>query len=58
VAHSHIATSDAISRYDLGVLIAQRDGLNASRLRVGRRTDTRSPGALDVRTDSHTTSVG
>jgi dTDP-4-dehydrorhamnose reductase len=40
------------------VLIAQRDGLNASRLRVGREADTRLPGALDVRLDSHTTSVG
>ncbi|MER8260108.1 hypothetical protein [Streptomyces albidoflavus] len=57
-AHGHIAGSDAISRYDLGVLIAQRDGLNALRLRVGQRADTRSPGALDVRIDSHTTSVG
>ncbi|MFE3644271.1 SDR family oxidoreductase [Streptomyces sp. NPDC059169] len=51
----HLAGSDAISRYDLGVLIAQRDGLNASRLPAGRRADTHLPGALDVRLDSHVT---
>ncbi len=51
----HVAGSDAISCYDLGVFVAQRDGLNASRLPAGRRADTHLPGALDVRLDSHDT---
>lgn len=48
----HLAGSDAVSRHELGVLIADRDALDASRLAAGRRADTGSPGALDVRLDS------
>ncbi|MGV4926738.1 sugar nucleotide-binding protein (plasmid) [Streptomyces sp. BHT-5-2] len=48
----HLAGSDAISRHELGVLIAERDALDASRLASGRRAGTGSPGALDVRLDS------
>ncbi|WP_090941024.1 SDR family oxidoreductase [Nonomuraea jiangxiensis] len=45
----HVAGADALSRYDLGTLIARRDGLDASRLPTGRRADTDLPGPLDVR---------
>ncbi|MED7826758.1 SDR family oxidoreductase [Streptomyces chiangmaiensis] len=48
----HLAGSDAVSRHELGVLIADRDELDASMLTAGRRAGTGSPGALDVRLDS------
>ncbi|GGX31780.1 SDR family oxidoreductase [Streptomyces noursei] len=48
----HLAGADAVSRHELGVLIAERDALDASRLPTGRRADTGTPGALDVRLDS------
>ncbi|WUW19506.1 sugar nucleotide-binding protein [Streptomyces sp. NBC_01463] len=51
----HLGGSEALSRHDLGVLIAGRDGLDASRLRRGRRADAALPGALDVRLDSRAT---
>ncbi|MEU5211807.1 sugar nucleotide-binding protein [Streptomyces sp. NPDC020742] len=51
----HLAGADALSRHDLGVLIAQRDGLDACRLPAGRRADSLLPGALDVRLDSRAT---
>ncbi|WP_329309175.1 SDR family oxidoreductase [Streptomyces microflavus] len=51
----HLAGADALSRYSLGVLIARRDGISPSLLPAGRRADTRLPGALDVRIDSHAT---
>ncbi|MFE2531650.1 SDR family oxidoreductase [Streptomyces sp. NPDC059371] len=51
----HLAGPDALSRHGLGVLIARRDGLDASRLPTGRRADSRMPGALDVRLDSTAT---
>jgi dTDP-4-dehydrorhamnose reductase len=51
----HLAGADAISRYELGVLIARRDGLDIARLRAGRRRDTEIPGGLDVRLDCGTT---
>ncbi|MFF3014277.1 SDR family oxidoreductase [Streptomyces sp. NPDC057939] len=51
----HIAGPDALSRHDLGLLIARRDGLDGARLPRGRRTDTSLPGALDVRLDSRAT---
>ncbi|MBB6349452.1 SDR family oxidoreductase [Nonomuraea muscovyensis] len=47
----HVAGADAVSRYELGLLIARRDGLDANRLPSGRRADTRLPGPLDVRLD-------
>ncbi|MEV1244231.1 sugar nucleotide-binding protein [Nonomuraea sp. NPDC049750] len=47
----HVAGADAVSRYELGVLIARRDGLDADQLPSGRRADTRLPGPLDVRLD-------
>lgn len=48
----HLAGPDALSRYDLGLLIAGRDGLDAARLPTGRRANTPLPGPLDVRLDS------
>ncbi|MEU9780441.1 sugar nucleotide-binding protein [Streptomyces phaeochromogenes] len=51
----HLAGADALSRHELGVLIARRDGLDTARLPAGRRADTPMPGALDVRLDSGAT---
>lgn len=48
----HLAGADAVSRHELGVLIAGRDGLDAARFTAGRRADASSPGPLDVRLDS------
>lgn len=45
----HVAGADAVSRYELGLLIARRDGLDADRLPSGRRADTAVPGPIDVR---------
>lgn len=51
----HLAGADAVSRHELGVLIAQHDGLDASRLATGLRTETALPGPVDVRLDSSAT---
>ncbi|AWZ07461.1 MULTISPECIES: sugar nucleotide-binding protein [unclassified Streptomyces] len=51
----HLAGRDAVSRHELGTLIAKRDGLDASRLPTGLRVDSALPGALDVRLDSQAT---
>ncbi|MEV7401987.1 sugar nucleotide-binding protein [Streptomyces sp. NPDC091267] len=51
----HVAGSDAVSRHALGVLIAQRDGLDAARLPTGLRAESTLPGPIDVRLDSRTT---
>ena len=45
----HVAGADAMSRYELGLLIARRDGLDESALPSGRRADAGVPGPLDVR---------
>jgi dTDP-4-dehydrorhamnose reductase len=47
----HVAGADAISRYELGVLIARRDRLNEAALAMGRRADTDLPGPVAVRLD-------
>jgi dTDP-4-dehydrorhamnose reductase len=47
----HVAGADAISRYELGVLIAQRDGLDRSTLPTGLRAAANLPGPIDVRLD-------
>ncbi|MFG3016135.1 SDR family oxidoreductase [Streptomyces cinerochromogenes] len=51
----HLAGSDAVSRHELGILIARRDGLDASRLPTGLRAHSTLPGALDLRLDSRAT---
>ena len=51
----HVAGADAISRYELGVLIARRDHLDVGRLPTGRRVDTDPTGPLAVRLDSTAT---
>jgi dTDP-4-dehydrorhamnose reductase len=51
----HVAGPDAVSRHELGILIARRDGLDASGLPTGLRSDSPLPGALDVRLDSRET---
>ena len=48
----HVAGPDAVSRYELGLLIAARDGLDQAALPVGLRAATGRPGALEVRLDS------
>jgi dTDP-4-dehydrorhamnose reductase len=48
----HVAGADAISRYELGLLIAARDGLDQAALPAGLRAATGLPGAIDVRLDS------
>ncbi|MYS33628.1 dTDP-4-dehydrorhamnose reductase [Streptomyces sp. KhCrAH-43] len=51
----HLGGADAVSRYELGVLVAERDGLDASRLPAGSRVESAVPGPLDVRLDSQAT---
>ncbi|MFC9636420.1 dTDP-4-dehydrorhamnose reductase [Streptomyces mirabilis] len=51
----HLAGPDALSRHELGILIARRDGLDASQLPTGLRAEAALPGALDVRLDSRAT---
>jgi dTDP-4-dehydrorhamnose reductase len=51
----HVAGKDAISRYELGVLIARRDGLDQATLPTGLRASTGLPGPIDVRLDSTNT---
>jgi len=45
----HLAGTDAVSRHELGTLIARRDGLDAAALLSGRRADANLPGPMDVR---------
>jgi dTDP-4-dehydrorhamnose reductase len=47
----HVAGTDAVSRHELGTLIARRDGLDAAALPSGLRADTHLPGPVDVRLD-------
>ncbi|GAB6902403.1 SDR family oxidoreductase [Kineosporia succinea] len=51
----HLAGTDAVSRHELGVLIARRDGLDETKLPTGLRADTAVPGPIDVRLDSTAT---
>ncbi len=51
----HVAGADALSRHELAVLIARRDGLDPSCLPKGLRANSTLPGALDVRLDSQAT---
>jgi dTDP-4-dehydrorhamnose reductase len=47
----HVAGPDAVSRHELGLLIAARDGLDRSSLPGGPRPVTEFPRPLDVRLD-------
>lgn len=47
----HVAGPDAISRHELGVLIARRDGLDEHALPTALRAASGLPGALAVRLD-------
>ena len=49
--NQHVAGADAVSRYELGVLIARRDGLDPAALPTARRADSDLPGPIDVRLD-------
>ncbi|KRE94689.1 hypothetical protein ASG76_09790 [Nocardioides sp. Soil774] len=48
----HVGGADAVSRLELGRLVALRDGLDPGALRAGRRSDLPDPGPVDVRLDS------
>jgi dTDP-4-dehydrorhamnose reductase len=45
----NVAGSDAVSRYELAVLVARRDGLDPARLPAGRIADLGMPAPTDVR---------
>ena len=47
----HVAGADAVSRHELGVLIARRDGLDEAALPAGLRARSGLAGGLDVRLD-------
>jgi dTDP-4-dehydrorhamnose reductase len=47
----HAAGTDAVSRHELGTLIARRDGLDPAALTSGQRAGTNLPGPIDVRLD-------
>ena len=51
----HVAGPDAVSRHQIGLLIASREGIDAGRLRTGSRRAAGVPGPLDVRLDSRWT---
>ncbi|MFC4121113.1 SDR family oxidoreductase [Nonomuraea zeae] len=51
----HVAGSDALTRYELGLLIARRDGLDAARLPSGRRADAGLHAPYEVRLDCSAT---
>jgi dTDP-4-dehydrorhamnose reductase len=52
---AHVAGADAVSRYDLGLLVAARDGLDPARLSTGLRSETARRGGIDVRLDCRAT---
>ncbi|MFI6063465.1 SDR family oxidoreductase [Streptomyces sp. NPDC051286] len=51
----HLGGSEALSRHELGLLIARRDGLDETRLPTGLRAHSALRGPLDVRLDSRAT---
>jgi dTDP-4-dehydrorhamnose reductase len=48
----HVAGADALSRHELGTLIARRDGVDPTALPTALRADSGLPGPIDVRLDS------
>lgn len=58
VSTLHLAGSDAVSRHDIGVLVARRDGIDATCLPTGRRSAAAGLiGGIDVRLDSRVTQL-
>ncbi|MFC9603398.1 SDR family oxidoreductase [Streptomyces niveus] len=53
----HVAGPDALSRYELGVLVARRAGFDSSLPPSGRRADTTLLGGLDIRLNSDATQL-
>ena len=51
----HVAGADAISRYELGLLVATRDGLDQATIPAAPRAPSLLPHPLDVRLDSTST---
>ncbi|MFC7620097.1 SDR family oxidoreductase [Microlunatus sp. GCM10028923] len=51
----HLAGPDSISRHELGLLIARRDGLDSDLLPTSTRAGSGIPGPLDVRLDGAAT---
>jgi dTDP-4-dehydrorhamnose reductase len=51
----HCAGPDALSRHEIGLLVAARDGLEVQRLRIGTRAATGVTGPLELRLDSRRT---
>ena len=51
----HVAGTDAVSRYELGLLIAARDGLDQAALPAGARPAADRPAPREVRLDSAVT---
>jgi dTDP-4-dehydrorhamnose reductase len=54
----HVAGPDAVSRYELGLLVAARDGLDRAALPAGPRTAAGLSGRSDVRLDCTVTQDG
>jgi dTDP-4-dehydrorhamnose reductase len=48
----HLGGADAVSRLELGRLVAGRDALDPDALRASRRADLADPGPVEVRLDS------
>ena len=51
----HCAGPDAVSRHELALLVAARDGLDAGRFETGSRAAAGVPGPLDLRLDGRRT---
>lgn len=51
----HCAGPDALSRHEIALLVAERDGLDASGFVTGSRAASGVPGPLDLRLDSRRT---
>lgn len=51
----HCAGPDALSRHEIGLLVARRDGLDIERLRPGTRAGQAIEGPLELRLDSSRT---
>jgi len=50
-----VAGPDAVSRHQLGLLVARRDGLDPARLPTGLRAESGLRGGIDIRLDCRAT---